>query len=121
MHRENLGRAQDAADLQPISLDVLREKGIGQDFVDFALRIAKALDAFRLDDHVGEKAVQLGAKLLAEAAHDAVDDDERRYAKGDGDDARQGEEAGAEVSPTEEKFVHRVGFQGLRAGQLAGC
>jgi ribonucleoside-diphosphate reductase alpha chain len=26
MHRENLGRAQDAADLQPISLDVLREK-----------------------------------------------------------------------------------------------
>lgn len=46
MHRENLGRAQDAADLQPISLDVLREKylkdgetGVGELYA----RVARAL------------------------------------------------------------------------------
>ncbi len=46
MHRDNLGRAQDAADLQPISLDVLREKylkngetGVGQLYA----RVARAL------------------------------------------------------------------------------
>ncbi|WP_280191507.1 LAGLIDADG family homing endonuclease [Delftia sp. PS-11] len=46
MHRENLGRAQDAAELQPISLDVLQEKylkngetGVGELYA----RVARAL------------------------------------------------------------------------------
>ena len=48
------------------------------------------------------------AQLGAEPRHHAVDDDQRRHAEHDADDADQRQVAGQQVAPAEEEFVHPV-------------
>ncbi len=85
----------------------------------------EAVHAVGVDDHVGEQAVQPVLELGAEAAHDRVDDDERRHAEHDADDADERQVAGPQVPDAEQQLVHgRVPFRVLRrAGQCAhaGC
>ena len=69
---------------------------------------AKPSKVVGLDDDVGEQAVQPIAQLGAEAAHDAVDDDERGHAEHDADDADQRQVARQQIAPAEQQFVHVI-------------
>jgi hypothetical protein len=73
---------------------------------DLALVIGEAVERFRLDRDMGLQAAQPFLQLGGEPAHDAVDDDQRRHAEHDADDARQGQVTRPEVTPGEQQLVH---------------
>ena len=78
------------------------------DAAHLAFGVGKPLHLDRLDDDVGQHAVQPVAEFGAEPGHDAVDDDQGRHAEHDADDAHQRQVAGQQVTPAEEEFVHPV-------------
>lgn len=58
------------------------------------------------DDDIAEDAVDAIAHFEREAVHDTIDHDERRDTEGDGDDRSEGDPAGSQIPPAEQKSIH---------------
>ena len=84
------------------------------DLLHVPVGVAHALQRSAFEDHVADDAADVGLHLVAEAGHDAIDDDHRRHAQHDADDRREGDVSRAEVTPAEDEFVHGEEGLGIR-------
>ena len=71
-----------------------------------SLRVRFAVGAPRLDDDVGEHALDALAHLAAEPGHHRVDHDHRGHSQRDTDDAGESDVARPQITLAEKQFVH---------------
>ncbi len=87
-------------------LDLVPNGGV-QDTLHLLFGIVEAVEVIGIQAYVGNEAMQALLQLGAEAAHNAIDDNQRGHAEHHADDAGHGQTAREQIAPAQQQFVHR--------------